>query len=63
MTTEQRKCLVFGCQNYTDQGLFIGPLCTPCYRMLTTGKIGAGATFIHKMFALLKDIQHTARDR
>jgi hypothetical protein len=44
------KCLVKGCKNYTDQGSFIGHLCSPCYNMLTTGKIGHGETFIHQLY-------------
>lgn len=25
------KCLISGCENYSDQGTFIGKLCRPCY--------------------------------
>lgn len=43
------KCIVKGCSNHQHEGLFVGALCAPCYRMLTTGKIGNGATFVHIM--------------
>jgi len=47
-------CLVYGCQNRSDQGTFIGPVCLPCHTMLTKGvesnAIRHGNTFIHVMF-------------
>lgn len=43
------KCLVKGCPNHKGEGRFIGDLCAPCHRMLQTGTIGSGQTFIHRM--------------
>ncbi len=44
------KCLVNGCENYSNQSQMIGDLCAPCHHMLTKGKIiSPGNTFIHKM--------------
>ena len=34
-----RKCIVYQCENYKGQGLFVGDLCGPCHHMLTTGQI------------------------
>jgi hypothetical protein len=43
------KCLVKDCPNHKGEGRFIGDLCGPCHRMLSTGSIGHGQTFIHQM--------------
>lgn len=32
-----KKCIVAGCNNYSNEGKFIGDLCAPCYYYLTTG--------------------------
>lgn len=37
---KSKKCLVLGCPNRTDQGKFVGDLCFPCHRILTTGEVG-----------------------
>lgn len=49
------KCIVFGCQNRPDAGVFVGVLCRPCHAMLTTGVIVHGETFIHKLRDSLED--------
>ena len=49
MICGENMCIVKGCKNTKNQGEFIGDLCLPCYNMLTTGVIGRGDTFIHKM--------------
>lgn len=36
---KDRKCLVRGCENYSDAGTFVGDLCFPCHEMITTGQI------------------------
>jgi len=33
------KCIVKGCTNKSSEGKFIGQLCSPCYEILTTGKV------------------------
>lgn len=44
------KCIVRGCSNREGQGTFVGQLCTPCYQMLSEGKINSpGETFIHQL--------------
>lgn len=44
------KCIVKGCQNYSDAGTMVGTLCAPCDRMLRTGTVHhQGPTFIHDM--------------
>lgn len=46
-----RKCLVHGCANYSDAGVFIGDLCAPCHEMLTTGEVHhANPTFIGNLW-------------
>jgi hypothetical protein len=42
------KCVVLDCVNYDDQGTFCGDLCFPCWKMLTTGKLGYGSSFLHR---------------
>lgn len=32
------KCLVHGCGNTSDQGQFVGEICSPCYEFITTGE-------------------------
>ena len=44
-----KECLVLGCENKTNQGSFVGGLCSPCYTMLTTGEMGYGETYFHGM--------------
>lgn len=48
------KCLVKGCMNIRHQGQFVGDLCAPCFRMLTTGELGCGDTFIHQLAAKIQ---------
>lgn len=43
------KCIVKDCPNHKGEGRFVGDLCGPCHAMLTTGTVGHGETFIHKM--------------
>lgn len=33
------KCIVAGCPNDSDQGKFVGELCSPCHKMLETGVV------------------------
>lgn len=47
------KCYVYGCENETEYGPFIGPMCGPCYEMLTTGKYNPSkAWFIQEIDSL-----------
>jgi hypothetical protein len=46
---DKTECLVLGCTNKKHEGIFVGDLCSPCYKMLTTGELGYGRTFIHEM--------------
>lgn len=43
---EVKQCLVHGCTNHSNQGLFYGELCSPCYHMLKNGKIGYTDSFL-----------------
>jgi hypothetical protein len=39
MTIEPvKKCIIHGCDNHTDHGVFVGYLCSPCYQYLKTGE-------------------------
>lgn len=33
-----KKCIVKDCVNETGQGAFVGDLCLPCFKIITTGK-------------------------
>ena len=37
METGRKKCIVMDCVNHTDEGEFIGDLCAPCHRFVTSG--------------------------
>jgi len=32
------KCIVKGCENHANQGVFVGDLCLPCHTFITTGE-------------------------
>lgn len=36
--TGARRCLVRDCSNYTDEGRFIGDVCSPCWSFMITGR-------------------------
>jgi len=55
---EEVECLVKGCTNKRHEGKFIGDLCAPCHEMITTGEIGSGATFVHRV---LSDLRRTEK--
>jgi len=40
------KCIVSGCSNHTGVGRFVGSLCAPCHKYITTGKIGPTDSFL-----------------
>ena len=45
-----KKCLIKGCENHSDAGMFMGDLCMPCYEMLVTGHIHpSNCTFIGEL--------------
>lgn len=35
--TKRMKCITHNCPNHSDQGRFIGDLCSPCHQFITTG--------------------------
>ena len=43
------KCVVHDCTNHKDEGVFVGDFCAPCWRMITTGRIGPSDNFIAKL--------------
>jgi dCMP deaminase len=43
------KCIVTGCENHKHQGRFVGDMCSPCYDMITTGKIGPTTSFLNQL--------------
>lgn len=50
------KCIVFGCKNHSDQGSFIGDICKPCYKLITTGELSPqGTSFIFHQTQILDD--------
>ena len=38
METERKKCIVMGCENHDDEGEFVGDLCSPCHKFVTSGR-------------------------
>lgn len=51
------KCLVKGCNNRKNQGVFIGDLCKPCYNYLTTGNVGKTESFLNKMSIMRESLR------
>ncbi len=47
------ECTLKGCHNKKSKGKFIGDICNPCYKMITTGEIEYGSTFIHQIKQML----------
>lgn len=33
-----RKCIIMGCANHTNEGTFVGDLCSPCHKFVTSGE-------------------------
>ena len=43
-------CMVYGCENSDDKGVFIGDMCAPCHAMITRGDTSIKSTnFIIKL--------------
>lgn len=56
-----KHCIVKGCLNGSTQGEFIGDLCAPCHKMITTGIVHhASPTFIGELTRRLFVIKCTA---
>ena len=60
------KCVVKGCSNHRDEGKFVGEFCSPCYTMLTTGKVTPSpAWFVEEITnakeEVLKDVTITSK--
>jgi hypothetical protein len=34
----RKKCIVMNCSNHTDEGEFVGDLCSPCHKFVTSGR-------------------------
>jgi hypothetical protein len=53
-----KKCIVHGCTNHEDQGSFEGDMCSPCYRIITTGKINPSDNwFVQKIQKLEEELE------
>jgi hypothetical protein len=58
------RCIVYGCTNHKNQGSFEGDICTPCYRMITSGKINPSDNwFVQKIQKLEKGLEIYDRER
>lgn len=52
-----KTCIVHQCGNRSADGNFVGDLCAPCHRYLTTGKIGPTRSFLAELPALAATLQ------
>jgi hypothetical protein len=52
------RCLVHGCTNFSDQGEFVGDLCAPCHKILTTGYVGPTSSFLGVMNKRLAELEN-----
>ena len=34
----RKKCIVMNCANHTDEGKFVGDMCSPCHTFVTSGR-------------------------
>ena len=52
-----RECVVKDCTNRTNQGGFVGEICTPCYEFITvgTGKFSQAYRNVQKQWQGLSD--------
>lgn len=50
------KCHVKGCTNHSEDGLFVGDFCNPCYRMLGSGSISASEAWFVKEIEKTKEV-------
>lgn len=46
MNNKSKKCIVHGCDNRETEGGFVGELCSPCHKMLTTGVLTPTNSFL-----------------
>ena len=46
------RCIVNGCINHRHQGRFIGDMCAPCHKYITTGKVGPTTSFLSRIDVL-----------
>ena len=54
----EAKCIVHGCTNHEHQGSFEGDMCSPCHRMITTGKINPSTNwFVQKILKLEEELE------
>jgi len=49
---KDNKCIVHGCSNRADQGMFVGEMCSPCHTMITTGKMMPTDSFLKQITSL-----------
>ena len=49
LTQLTAKCIVHGCTNRKGRGSFDGGICSPCYDMLTTGKLVPSDGFLGRL--------------
>ena len=47
------KCIVFKCSNHTNQGKFVDAICLPCFKMITTGRLGPSDSFLGEIKGLI----------
>ena len=38
MKAFRKKCIVMNCVNHADEGEFVGDLCSPCHKFVTSGR-------------------------
>ena len=43
------KCIVHKCSNHKHQGTFVGDICAPCHKTITTGEIIHSDNFIAEL--------------
>ena len=54
------KCIVHGCANRKNEGVFVGDVCGPCHEYITTGQVGPTESFlgeINKARRIIKKLE------
>ena len=60
MEIKNDKCIVHGCPNRKNEGVFVGDICGPCYEYITTGKVGPTESFlgeINKAHCIIEELE------
>lgn len=56
------QCIVMGCENNSDAGTMLGPLCTSCHHMLRSASPRRGNDWVSKLARKNTELRDALRD-